>query len=460
MRHSRICRSIGSALALLAHTAFALVTITPNDSAFQYYGRFDRANPLQPRCEWTGSHIAVAFTGTSVSATVVSNAKVYLDIVIDSVVVKLDSATTVERSIVCATGLSGAIHRLVLYVRSEDGILTFKGLFLDNGAAVASPGPRPVRKIEFIGDSYTVGYANEAGNSGICAYTYTVARFTDNYKSWAPRAARACGAEYVEVAKSGWGMVRNCWTQATSDSTIGTLYGRTLANSGTPLWNFGSWKPDLVCIGIGTNDFTNCNPNNTSASLADSVKFVRSYRNFLDTVRSRYGGVKILLNVPTARPRVTNCVRQVATEERASGTTDVFYSQWQWDTASNSICWHPNVIEDSLASLVMADSISKLMGWSTAGVAQRASNLPAAPAKASLVVRRLSGNDFAVETGSGLALCGPVSLYRLNGQRVETLNPRDTHGGFALYHPTVNGIVVIVAKNKGARLMSAPLALY
>jgi hypothetical protein len=187
--------------AVLPNTVAAAVAIAPNNSAIQYYGRFDMANPLQPRCEWTGSHIKVAFTGTSVSATVASNAKVYLDILIDSVIVKIDSVTA-ERSMVCATGLPNATHQLVLYVRAEDGVLTFKGLTLDNGATVASPGPRPSRKIEFVGDSYTVGYANEATNSGPCAYTYTVARVTDNYRSWAPRTARACNAEYVEIAKS------------------------------------------------------------------------------------------------------------------------------------------------------------------------------------------------------------------------------------------------------------------
>jgi hypothetical protein len=166
MRNFRLCFFVAAVFAVWPGTASAAVTIAPNNSAIQYYGRFDMANQLQPRCEWTGSHIKVAFTGTSVAATVVSNAKVYLDILIDSLLVKIDSVTAVEKSMVCATGLANTTHQLVLFVRSEDGVLTFKGLTLDNGATVSSPGPRPSRKIEFIGDSYTVGYANEATNSG------------------------------------------------------------------------------------------------------------------------------------------------------------------------------------------------------------------------------------------------------------------------------------------------------
>jgi hypothetical protein len=460
MRISFLHLFVTAIFAVLPNIASAAVTIAPNNSAIQYYGRFDITNPLQPRCEWTGSHIKAAFTGKSVSATVVSNAKVYLDILIDSERVKVDSATGVERGIVCATGLSNTTHQLVVYVRSEDGVLTFKGLTLDNGATVVSPGPRPSRKIEFIGDSYIVGYANEATNGGSCAYTYTVAPVTDNYRSWAPRAARACGAEYIEVAKSGWGMVRNCWTPATSDSTIGTLYPRTLVNNKTLLWNFASWKPDVVCIGIGTNDFINCNPNNPATRLADSVNFLNAYCDFLDTIRSKYSGVKIILNVPTARPLATNCVRQVVAMERATGGTDVFYSPWQWDTTSNSMCWHPNVLQDSLVGKVMADSISNIMGWGTSVTTNPTAYTHATSGRYSLVVRRVNGNRFTLETPGGAVPSGPVYLYRTNGARIEALPERDMHSGRPVFRTSVRGVVIVTALSNGMRLVSAPLSVY
>jgi uncharacterized protein YcnI len=459
MRMSLFGFFVATLCSVVPGTASATVTVAPNSSAFQYYGRFDMSNQLQPRCEWTGSHIKVAFTGTSVSATVVSNAKVYLDILVDTAVVRIDSVTGVERSMVCATGLTNTTHQLVLYVRSEDGVLTFKGLTLDNGATVASPGPVPARKIEFIGDSYTVGYANEAGNSGLCAYTWTVARVTDNYRSWAPRAARACNAEYIEVAKSGWGMIRDCWTPATSDSTIGTLYARTLVNSKTPLWDFTSWKPDLVCVGIGTNDFTSCNPSDPS-TLGDSVNFVRSYCNFLDTIRGKYSGVKIMLNVPTARPRVANCVRQVVTMECAGGKTDVFYSPWQWDTASNSMCWHPSVVEDSLVGRVMADSINSIMKWGISGAADPVAKTHPASGAHSLAVRRVSGNTFTLEAVDGGALSGPVFAYRTNGERIEPLYEKNMHSGRRVFCFPVKGVVIVAAQSKGKRLLSAPLSVY
>jgi hypothetical protein len=460
MRFSFFKSVIVGICVFLPGMALSAVSIAPNNSSIQYLGRFDQSNPLLPRCEWTGSHIKVAFTGTSVSATVVSNAKVYLDILVDSVRVKVDSATTVSRAIVCATGLANATHQLVIYVRSEDGILTFEGLTLDDGAAVASPGPQPSHKIEFIGDSYTVGYANEATNSGVCGNNAAIAAVTDNYRSWAPRAARACNAEYIEVAKSGWGLVRDCWTPATSDSTIATLYFRTLVNSKTPLWNFASWKPDLVCMCIGTNDFINCNTYSAATQLADSASFVKGYCAFLDTVRSKYSGVKIILNEPTPRPRVTNCVRQVVSTQCASGKTDVFYTQWQWDTTSNSMCWHPDILEDSLVGIVMADSIESIMKWNVSGVVKPVRHTYLGSPTKSLAVHRINGSTFTLETEDGQAVSGRVCVYRTNGELVETALHKDQRGGSPILCVPVKGVAIIAAMIGGTRLMSAPVSVY
>jgi hypothetical protein len=255
-------------------------------------------------------------------------------------------------------------------------------------------------------------------------------------------------------------MVRNCWTPATSDSTIGTIYPRTLVNSKIPLWNFASWKPDLVCVGIGTNDFISCNPNDPATRLADSVNFVKTYCDFLDTIRSKYSGVKIIINIPTARPWVINRVRQVVTMERAGGGTDVFYVPWQWDTTSNSMCWHPNVFQDSLTGKVMADSINSIMGWSTPVIANPAAFAHAISGMNSLVVRRVNGSSFSVETTDGAVLSGPVYIYRTNGERIEALLEKNMRGARQVFRSPVKGIVIVTALSNGRRLVSAPLAVY
>jgi hypothetical protein len=447
------------ASSFLSIPSIASVAVTPDNANIQYYGRFDKTNPLQPRCEWTGSHIRAAFIGTSIAATLVSDGNVHLDILIDGACVKVDSILTMQRSLVCASGLTKATHELVLYIRSEEGILSFKGLTLDDGASLVSAGVRPARKIEFIGDSYTVGYGNEATDVSICVQQLppVMAHFTDNYRSWAPRAARACNAEFVEVAKSGWGIVRNCWTPAKSDSTIGTIYKRTFYKNSGGNWNFTSWKPDLVCVGIGTNDFNNCNPSDPRTALSDSATIVSAYRAFLGEIRANYSGVKIICNAPPVRPIVANCVKQVVALERAAGKTDIYYAQWPWDTTKNTICTHPNLVTDSIVGKVIADSIMRIMGW---GIS--VGKMPSVKGWNSqgLTLRRLDRNTLSLRSAEGAALSGPVKVYRINGECVESCNGRILSDGSIVINSPVKGLVMVSAVVNGRRCTSAPMPAY
>lgn len=74
-----------------------------------------------------------------------------------------------------------------------------------------------------------------------------------------------------------------------------TIYGSNLEK-----WDFAQWIPQVVCINLGTNDFST---NNYNAGL-----YERAYRNFLQSVRNAYPNAKIvLLNGPMmAEKRITS----------------------------------------------------------------------------------------------------------------------------------------------------------
>ena len=456
--------SVFLAVGVLTSAISAAVTITPDNSNIQYYGRFDRSVVLQPKCEWTGSHIKAAFTGTSIAATLVTNtnndnskAKVYLDIFIDSVFVRVDSITSTERSMVCATGLANTQHVLNLYVRAEDGILTFKGFTLDNGATLRSLPARPTRRIEFIGDSYTVGYANETTDTGDCN---SIAHFTDNYRSWAARAARACNAEYVEIAKSGWGLVRSCWTAAIDIANIRSLYSKTFSGLTGSLWDFSSWKPQVVCIGIGTNDFSNCNPTQSGVRIADTTLFVATYRSFLDTIRSNYPGVTIILNTPPQKNTpLVRCVKQVVASERAAGKSNVYYAQWPWDTVNNMKCSHPTITGDSIAGKVMADSILRIMGagWGTSSV--HPVNRVNVQNKQTLQIRSLGNYRIALSVSGLEQFSGTVKLFNCSGELVQCQNVRSI-SGTAILQTKTSGIFFATGVIEGVNVSSDFLPVF
>src|SRR5581483_9468286 len=96
--------------------------------------------------------------------------------------------------------------RLEKMTESQQGGSRFIGLFPTLGD-VPLPAPRRARQIEFIGDSYTVGYGN-VSPSRTCTREEVHDR-TDTQQAFGPLVARHYDADDRIVAYSGFGIVRN-----------------------------------------------------------------------------------------------------------------------------------------------------------------------------------------------------------------------------------------------------------
>lgn len=156
------------------------------------------------------------------------------------------------------SGLRDELHSVWLKKFSENqgAPAAFNGFFVAPGEV--EPGPHPHflpsdRQIEFIGDSYTVGYGNTSGKRQ-CTKDEIWAT-TDTSQAFGPLTAEHYGADYQINAFSGRGMVRN-YGGFIGDS-LPALYPYTLYDGKTeydaPDWN---WDPQIIVIGLGTNDFT------------------------------------------------------------------------------------------------------------------------------------------------------------------------------------------------------------
>lgn len=74
-------------ILLLFFTLFQLhadTLIAPSESAMNYYGRFDVADPSKPRCGWSGAAIEASFPGPVIGMRM-EHANAYYDIEIDGV---------------------------------------------------------------------------------------------------------------------------------------------------------------------------------------------------------------------------------------------------------------------------------------------------------------------------------------------------------------------------------------
>jgi len=152
-------------------------------------------------------------------------------------------------------GLTPGDHvvRLEKVTESQTGGSRFVGFYPAEGSTPLPPQAR-ARQIEFIGDSLTVGYGNTSA-SRTCT-NQEVHDTTDSQQGIGPTLARAVGADYRVNAYSGFGVIRNYDGSSRGESML-LRYPRLKPDDPSHLeTDPGSWRPQVIVINLGTNDFS------------------------------------------------------------------------------------------------------------------------------------------------------------------------------------------------------------
>ncbi len=326
--------SIGLPLLFVAVPARAAVDIAADDPLIQYSGRWDIANPKQPRCDWPGSYLQARFTGTTITVKI-SGGNNDFNVLIDGVwksKLTVDGKTTQ----VAASGLPEGEHTLMLAKRTEgfNGISTFAGLQLPDGKSLVALPAKPTRRIQFIGDSFTVGYGSEA--------TVTVCPdkrpFDNNFVAYGPVSARDVGAEYSVQAVSGLGMVHNYGdSKPLSDGPMPPIYDQTLFGTPSLKWDFTRWHPDIVTVALGTNDFS-------TAVKPTQEQYTTAYKAFIKKLRAWHPQARIMLVTYAVDQFQEKYVAALATEVIAGGEANLEHVKLPGLTQPEMGCdGHPNV---------------------------------------------------------------------------------------------------------------------
>lgn len=235
---------------------------------------------------WPGVYFEGRFRGTGLGVVLDCAAADY-DVQVDGVTVA--TLVTPGDTTHWINGLRDGEHTVRVVKRNETpgDISTFGGFVATPGGAVLSkPAPRD-RQIEFIGDSITVGYGNVSGTRD--CDSEQLKRTTNTDVSHGALTARQLDADYQINGFSGLGMVRNV-AGITPDATYRTYYDRALLNVDGDVWqNPGTWRPQIVVVNLGSNDFTDLTPGEpwTHDSLAAAYR--TAYDEFLRELRTRYG---------------------------------------------------------------------------------------------------------------------------------------------------------------------------
>ena len=235
---------------------------------------------------WPGVYVEARFRGTKVRVRFDAPTD-HLSLSIDGEAYRVFRAPgTVD---ITVKGLSRGEHvvRLEKLTESQSGSTRFLGFEAPGGTPL--PPIRRQQQIEFIGDSFTVGYGNTA-NSTECT-SKEVHDLTDTGEAFGPLTAHGFGADYRIHAFSGFGMVRN-YNGSSPGQSLPAIYPRAIPGEPAPAAVDPTWRPDAIVINLGTNDFST--PVKPGEACRNATALRAAYRD-------RY--VAFVTEIATSNPR-------------------------------------------------------------------------------------------------------------------------------------------------------------
>lgn len=328
--------------------------ISPDNPRIQYSGRIDFSNPKAPRFDWPGVSLLVRFKGTSIGFLLEDGGNDY-DVKLDGRPLKV-WVTQADHNLYSLTGLSNKEHTVRVVKRTEAlfGTILFKGLVLGEGGVLLKPPAKPRRKIEIIGDSFVCGYGDEAAT----LKCENLRPYENADKAFGAEVARDLNAEYVLVAYSGKGIVRNWGDKAKkSEDPFPPLYHRLLCHDPDSQWDFSQWIPDAVIIHLGQNDFS-------SEPKADRRDYVNGYLRFIREIRGKYPNAFIYCFATTGWPGYSPFVEEVVQKRREAGDGRVYFVGYPNVPADELGCdYHPQVKAQEKLAEILAPVLKGTLGW-------------------------------------------------------------------------------------------------
>lgn len=234
--------------------------------------------------QWPGSGFEARFEGKSFRATIDDYGDNWLNVEVDGQITRVD----LEEGIHNYTLFAGAPGTHTIKVTRRTGSTTGPTRFADIRADKLAKTEESSRRILVIGDSIASGFGIE-GKDQTCTYSYDTHNADLAYPAIL---ARTFGADIQSVSVDGHGLTRN---YSGGDVTMKTLAWQSLADDETP-WPAASWKPQVIVVNLGTNDFSAGDPGDefdaAYASLLRKIRYAWPEAEVYGAIGGQlYGGI-------------------------------------------------------------------------------------------------------------------------------------------------------------------------
>ncbi len=342
----------------VSNRAEKALVVAAGDSSVLVSGRADGIGTDSVTLGWSGARIRLRFAGSEVGIRLADERGDNWAVAwIDGVKGEKFRLNAPDGFYKLASGLPQGEHtvEVVRITECDVGLTHFGGFVLSPGAKVLPWGPEKPRKIEIIGDSITCGYGIEADDPNL-HFTPETENFSLSY---AGLTVRALEADWTIVSRSGIGMIRNYdGPRDGSEHAMPEVFPHLFYLHESPMWNPAVFTPDVICINIGTNDFstTGCNVE----------KFEAAYVTFAGNLLSLYPKAKlVLLRGPMENGEPLKASLEaikVRLETNAPGRITIFAMSAQGSRGYGAD-WHPSRAQAEVNAAELTAYLRDLMDW-------------------------------------------------------------------------------------------------
>jgi len=252
-------------------------------------------------------------------------------------------------------------HTVTVYKATEatTGNITFTGA----EGELFKVKEKSKKKIEFIGDSITSGMGNDIKE--IPCGTGEWYDQHNAYYSYAPIAARTVNADFILSSVSGIGMYRNWNDEHINEAIMPDVYEKLYLNKDNSKPYFFGFNPDITCIALGTNDFSNGDGKKTRLPFNEYM-YIANYVSFIQTIYKHAPNTEIvLLNSPMVTGPNAEIFTKCLSKIKDSVNTQKGHkpvTTFSFNAVTPHGCGsHPEIEDDKLMAAQLAPYLKKLL---------------------------------------------------------------------------------------------------
>lgn len=321
----------------------------------RYVGRTSVSDDGHVSYDWVGTYFTAMLYGDRLDASLSVEGESFFNVFSDGGLVRKFGISDADTVVTLVSGLGDGPHeiRVQKCTEGEYGRVTVGGFILPDGCRLQFPENIQSRHIEFIGNSLTCGFGTEGKDRD---EPFRVSTENCNL-SFASVIARYFDADYTMIAHSGQGAVRNYGDSLrVSEICMQERMLRTF-DMDTLAWN-PSYRPDLVVINLGANDFG-------VPPFPQEEEFVEGYCRLLSQLRQQYGEVPVLcVCPPTTGDPLDRYLKIVQERMDDDAVYVIVLTRGLFNSTSDlGSVWHPNYSGQRKMAMGLIPYISTVTGW-------------------------------------------------------------------------------------------------